>query len=112
MGWRDDDRISRAADGIEKSGALQRTPKLAASKFHVQRLALNMADATPERIFCILSWALLLRARSEATNLVRASSPSFRDQFAPIESEGEIDLADGALVSRLRSRTGWGVKLS
>ena len=47
-GWRDDERISQAADGIKKSGALQRTPKLAVSKMRVESLATNMADAIQE----------------------------------------------------------------
>ena len=50
-GWRDDNRISRAADGIKKSGAFQRTPKLAVGKLLIQRLALNTSDAIPEVFF-------------------------------------------------------------
>ena len=102
--WRKDGRITRATNGIKKEGILHREPKLAVSRRHVVPLALNMADAAQERIFCLLSWAFLLRARSEASFLRRASPGSFLEPFQPVESQGEIDLVEDALVIRLRSR--------
>ena len=38
----------------------------------MRRIAMNMESAMKERGFCVLSWALLLRAPSEASDLVRA----------------------------------------
>ena len=50
----------------------------------MRRIAMNMESAMKERGFCVLSWALLLRAPSEASDLVRAQgADSWAAPFQP-----------------------------
>ena len=103
--WYDCDSISRIKDGVKKAGLVFKGPKLALTGDLALRLATNMHSCIPERFFCMLSWVFFLRARSEASGLVRARCEAdLTDRFKQIEPDGVIGIVGESLVIRLRSR--------
>ena len=102
--WYSDERVKRAREGIKKSQYVYNAPKMAVTRRMIDAIAINMEVAIPERIFCTLSWAFLLRARSETAVLKRACPATFSNHFAPIQPGGEVGLVGQKLTIRLRSR--------
>ena len=102
--WYEDAKINRMREGIKKSALVFKGPKLAVSTGFVKAMALNLEGGLPERFFCVLSWASMLRARSEAAGLVRAPDEKFADRFTQAERDGVLGLVGNSLVIRLKSR--------
>ena len=103
-GWYDDAKVSRMRDGIKKSALIFKGPKMAVSFDFAVNMALRVQGGLPERFFCVLTWVFMLRARSEASGLVRAPDEFFIDRFTQVNHQGVIGLVDNNLVIRLRSR--------
>ena len=103
--WSNDPRVVRAKEGLKKASLVYKGPRLSVGIDLVCRLGTDMARCTPDKFFCLFSWVFLLRARSEASSIVRAASVSMvTDRFKPLEAPGAVCLISDELVLRLRSR--------
>ena len=102
--WFEDAKVKRMRDGIKKSALVFKGPKLAASVEFLKKIAVKVDGCLPERFFCILSWAFMLRAQSEASGLVRAPDEKFVDRSAQVAYDGAIGLVGNSVFIRLKSR--------
>ena len=102
--WFDDAKVTRMRDGIRKSSLVFKGPRLAASVEFLKKIAVGLQNCVPERFFCILSWAFMLRAKSEASGLVRAPDEKFLDRFTQVAYDGAIGLVGNSVFIRLKSR--------
>ena len=105
-GWSADPRIEKAKGGIRKARFVFKGPRLSVPANVMATLCVE-GYWSPERFFCALSWVFLLRARSEATGLIRDPDTSLvADLHSPLPDgvDGVIGMAGGALVIRLKAR--------
>ena len=64
-------------------------PKLGVCGEMAKALATNVRTCIPERYFCLLSWAFMLRANSEASELRRTeTADQIVNRFAPLSVRG------------------------
>ena len=103
--WFSQASVPRARDGLRKAAMVFKGPRLALKWDLVSRLVIGMERCIPEKFFCLLSWVFFLRARSEASCLVRAGCISdLNDRFKEIDKPGVIGRINDEVVIRLRSR--------
>ena len=105
--WAEDPLVRRAKQGLKKLALVYKPPPLAIGAGLLIRLASADQPWVGHRACVVLAWVFMLRASSEAIDLVRAADGvDVRDCSAPLAGgvKGLIGLVNGELVIRLASR--------
>ena len=105
--WSADPQISRAKDGLLKSGLAFKGPRPAIGRNLICRLASATREWSQERFFVIFSWVFMLRASREASGLRLAHGVyEVSDLHSPLAGDagGVVYLCENSLIVRLRSR--------
>jgi len=103
--WYESAEVKMSREGLKRAAFVFKGPRMALTGDLAARLGARVRSSHQQRFFCILSWVFMLRARSEASGLVRAASADeLTNTFRPVSHPGVIGLLGDELVIRVRSR--------
>ena len=105
--WADSAEVRRAKVGLEKQALVYKGPRQAVPATAMARISAVHRPWHAERFFVVFAWVFMLRAHSEAANLIYSdTAPELTNFYIPLPEgvEGLCGRAGDCLVIRLRSR--------